>query len=95
MNGYDKYAFMRKKIKPNMKEEVNDGYGECYVENGPSLDEMRQAKKMGIELFGDAKQFKAKERKINIGQDYNKVMRIIEERNKKMIYINYLIKIFI
>lgn len=33
----DKYEFMRRKIKPNLEEVVDDGYGECYNETGPSL----------------------------------------------------------
>lgn len=41
----DKYDFMHKKRKPNEEEE---GYDECYINNGPSLDEMIQFKKDGI-----------------------------------------------
>jgi hypothetical protein len=40
----DKYDFLRKKVKLNDE----DGYGECYAETGPSLEEMKQLKKEGI-----------------------------------------------
>ena len=60
----------------------DDGYGQCYAESGPSLDEMRELKKAGIQLFGDAKEFKQKERKMNIGKDYEKIKKIIDDKKK-------------
>ena len=43
-----------------MNDYNDDGYGECYAETGPSLKEMKDLKKEGIQLFGDAKEFKGK-----------------------------------
>ena len=78
----DKYFFMRKKAKRNAGVE-DDGYGECYYQSGPSLQELVDMKKQGIEYFGDAKEFKGKEKKApNINQEYNKIQKIIEKKNK-------------
>lgn len=74
----DKYQFLRKRVKPN-----EEGYQECYIDNGPSLEEMRQLKKAGIEIFGEAKEFVQKQRKYNVHKDYEKIKRIIDEKNKK------------
>lgn len=76
----DKYDFLRKQRKPN---ESEVGYDECYANTGPSLDEMRELRKEGVVLFGDAKEYVEKERKYNINQDYAKIKRIIDEKAKK------------
>jgi hypothetical protein len=44
---------------------------------------MKQLKKEGIQIFGDAKEYVQKERKYNINQDYAKIKRIIDEKSKK------------
>lgn len=79
----DKYFFMRREPK-KMTGVEEDGYGECYHQSGPSLKELVDMKKQGIEYFGEAREFKAKERKgPNIHQEYNKIQKIIEKNNKK------------
>lgn len=44
---------MRKRVKVNA--ELEDGYGECYHQSGPSLQELVDLKKQGIEFYGDLK----------------------------------------
>lgn len=62
---------MRKPAKrTNMGQSLEDGYGECYEQNGPSLKELVQMKKQGIEYFGEEKEFKKKQKKPNLNKDY-------------------------
>ena len=79
----DKYFFMRhKKVKNNAVED--DGYGECYHQSGPSLQELVDYKKQGIEFYGDLKEFKQREKKApNINKEYNMIQKIIEKKKKE------------
>lgn len=44
---------------------------------------MKELRKEGIQLFGDAKEYVQKEKKYNIHQEYAKIKRIIDEKSKK------------
>lgn len=43
---------------------------------------MRELRKEGIELFGDAKEFVEKKQKYDVNKDYQKIKRIIDEKSK-------------
>lgn len=80
----DKYFFMRKRTKKATLGEEEEGYGECYEIQGPSLSELVSLKKQGIEYFGTQREFKGQERRApNLNRDYQKIQRIIEEKSKK------------
>ncbi len=78
MQPKDKYEFLRKKVKKD-----EEDYGECYPQTGPSLEEMRELRKEGIELFGEEKVRVEKERKYDVNKDYQKVKRIMDEKAKQ------------
>ena len=65
------------------------GYDECYWNTGPSLEELKNLRQEGISFYqfqdqnDKDKNKDKKEKKVNYNKEYEKIQRIIAEKEGK------------